>query len=240
MLAPIALQPDGVVSQVLIASTYPDEVAAAARWARANPHLRGDTALRAVQNEPWDPAVKALLAFPELLIRMDESPQWLRDLGEAFVQQEAHVMDTVQALRRRAQATGKLASHGPVPRLPAGRGDRGAAAHPDRLRALLRPVRRVRAVVVAALPPGVLAPVGAAPGVRRARLLLQQARLAPPPCPRRASPGSRPAPSWPSCGSREVAAAEARHREAARARAGIAAQADRAKRAALAQRPDFT
>jgi hypothetical protein len=110
MLAPIALQPDGVVSQVLIASTYPDEVAAAARWARANPHMRGDAALRAVQNEPWDPAVKALAAFPELLIRMDESPQWLHDLGQAFAQQEAQVMDTVQALRRRAQAAGNLAS----------------------------------------------------------------------------------------------------------------------------------
>jgi hypothetical protein len=110
MLAPIALQPDGVVSQILIATTYPEEVAAAASWSRANPHLRGDDALRAVQNEPWDPAVKALVAFPELLARMEESPQWVRDLGEAFVLQEPHVMDTVQALRRRAQASGNLAS----------------------------------------------------------------------------------------------------------------------------------
>ena len=111
MLAPIALQPDGVVSQILIAATYPDEVAAAARWARANPHMRGDAALRAVDNEPWDPAVKALVAFPELLARMDESPQWLRDLGEAFLGQQAQVMDTVQELRRRAQAAGNLASN---------------------------------------------------------------------------------------------------------------------------------
>jgi hypothetical protein len=110
MLAPIALQPDGVVSQVLIAATYPDEVHAAARWSRANPHMRGDPALRAVENEPWDPAVKALVAFPELLTRMVESPQWLQDLGEAFVRQQAQVMDTVQALRRRAQAAGHLAS----------------------------------------------------------------------------------------------------------------------------------
>ena len=108
MLAPIALQPDGVVSQVLIASTYPDEVAAAAAWARANPHMRGDVALRAVENETWDPAVKALVAFPELLIRMDESPDWMRDLGQAFLEQQAQVMDTVQALRRRAQAAGNL------------------------------------------------------------------------------------------------------------------------------------
>ena len=110
MLAPIALQSDGVVSQVLIAATYPDEVAAAANWARANPHMRGDAALRAVENEPWDPAVKALVAFPELLIRMDESPQWMRDLGQAFIEQQAQVMDTVQGLRRRAQAAGNLTS----------------------------------------------------------------------------------------------------------------------------------
>jgi hypothetical protein len=111
MLAPIALQPDGVVSQVLIASTYPDEVAAAAAWARANPHMRGDEAVRAVQNEPWDPAVKSLLAFPELLLRMADSPQWLNDLGQAFQSQQAQVMDTVQGLRRRAQATGHLSSN---------------------------------------------------------------------------------------------------------------------------------
>jgi hypothetical protein len=110
MLAPIALQPDGVVSQVLIASTYPDQVTAAARWARANAHLRGDDAVRAVYYEPWDPAVKARVAFPELLLRMEESPQWLNDLGQAFLSQEAQVMDTVQELRRRAQATGHLST----------------------------------------------------------------------------------------------------------------------------------
>ena len=110
LLAPIALQPDGVVSQVLIAATYPEDVAAAAAWSRANPYQRGDAAVRAVEQEPWDPAVKSLLAFPELLARMDESPQWLRDLGEAFLGQQAQVMDTVQGLRRRAQANGQLAT----------------------------------------------------------------------------------------------------------------------------------
>ena len=111
MLAPIALHPDGLVSQVLIASTYPEEVQTAAGWSRANAHLRGEDAVRAVQNEPWDPAVKALVAFPELLARMGESPQWLSDLGQAFMGQQAQVMDTVQTLRRRAQAAGNLASN---------------------------------------------------------------------------------------------------------------------------------
>jgi hypothetical protein len=111
MLAPIALQADGVVSQILIATTYPEQVAEAARWSRANPHFSGDAAVRAVQNEPWDPAVKALVAFPDLLARMGESPQWLHDLGEAFLNQEVQVMDTVQALRQRAQAAGHLSSN---------------------------------------------------------------------------------------------------------------------------------
>jgi hypothetical protein len=110
LLAPIALQPDGVLSQLLIAATYPDEVAAAAAWSRANPQLGGDDAVRAVHGEPWDPAVKALVAFPELLARMEESPQWLNDLGQAFLAQEPQVMDTVQALRRRAQAAGHLST----------------------------------------------------------------------------------------------------------------------------------
>jgi hypothetical protein len=111
MLAPIALQPDNVVSQVLIAATRPHEVAAAARWVRANPHLRGDDALRAIQYEPWDPVVKSLVAFPDLLVRMDESPQWLHDLGEAYRWQQPHVMQTLQSLRQRAQAAGYLGSN---------------------------------------------------------------------------------------------------------------------------------
>src|SRR6185436_13259162 len=110
LLAPIALQPDGVVSQILMAATYPEDVAAAAAWSRANPHLRGDVAVRAAEQEPWDPSVKSLLAFPDLLARMDESPQWLRDLGEAFLGQQAQVMDTIQGLRQRAQANGQLAT----------------------------------------------------------------------------------------------------------------------------------
>lgn len=108
MLAPIALHPDALVSQILIAATYPDEVAEAARWSRTNPSFRGEEAVRLVQYEPWDPAVKALVAFPELLQRMEESPQWLQDLGHAFLHQQAHVMDTVQLLRRRAHAAGHL------------------------------------------------------------------------------------------------------------------------------------
>ena len=110
MLAPIALYPDPLLSQVLMAATYPIEVSEAARWSRANPGLTGDEAVRAVQNEDWDPSVKSLVAFPEILQRMDEKREWTRALGDAFLAQEPQMMDEVQNLRRRAQAAGNLRS----------------------------------------------------------------------------------------------------------------------------------
>jgi uncharacterized protein DUF3300 len=109
MLAPIALYPDALLSQVLMAATYPLEVVEAARWSRAHPGLLGDEAVRAVQDREWDPSVKSLLAFPNLLSRMDEKLEWTKQLGDAFLAQEQHVMDTVQDLRRKAKAAGQLA-----------------------------------------------------------------------------------------------------------------------------------
>ena len=108
MLAPVALYPDALLSQVLMASTYPLEVVEAARWSRANPGLLGDEAVRAAADKEWDPSIKSLLAFPHLLSRMDEKLDWTRRLGDAFLAQEAQVMDTVQQLRRRAQDSGHL------------------------------------------------------------------------------------------------------------------------------------
>jgi hypothetical protein len=108
MLAPIALYPDPLLSQVLMAATYPLEVVEAARWSRAHPGLPGDEAVRAAAGEDWDPSVKSLLAFPQLLTRMDEQLDWTRQLGEAFLAQEREVMDAVQRLRRAAQAQGHL------------------------------------------------------------------------------------------------------------------------------------
>lgn len=110
MLAPVALYPDPLLSQVLMAATYPADLVEAARWSRANPQFAGDDAVRAADEYDWDPSVKSLLAFPQLLQRMDEDLQWTRSLGEAFLAQEPHVMDTVQQLRRRAHAAGHLRS----------------------------------------------------------------------------------------------------------------------------------
>ena len=110
MLAPVALYPDSLLSQVLMASTYPLEVVQAARWSRANPGLKGQDAVRAVEHMDWDPSVKSLTAFPQILTMMDEKLEWTRRLGEAFLAQQADVMDTVQGLRRRAEAAGNLRS----------------------------------------------------------------------------------------------------------------------------------
>ncbi len=108
LLAPVALYPDGLLSQVLIASTYPLEVVEAARWSRDNPRLEGQAAVDAVADKDWDPNVKALVAFPDLLARMSEELDWTRRLGEAFLLQEDEVIAAVQDLRARAEAAGSL------------------------------------------------------------------------------------------------------------------------------------
>jgi hypothetical protein len=114
MLAPIALYPDALLSQVLMAATYPLEVVEAARWSRAHPDLSGDAAVQAVADQAWDPSVKSLLAFPQLLQTMDEKLDWTERLGDAFLSQQAQVMDTAQELRRRAEAAGNLQSSGRI------------------------------------------------------------------------------------------------------------------------------
>jgi hypothetical protein len=111
MLAPIALYPDSLLSQVLMAATYPLEVVQAARWSRANSHLNGQDAVRAVESMDWDPSVKSLVAFPQVLYRMDEQLEWTQRLGEAFLAQETHVMDTIQGLRQKAEQAGNLKSN---------------------------------------------------------------------------------------------------------------------------------
>ncbi len=102
MLAPIALYPDALLSQILMAATYPLEVVEAARWSKARPGLAGDDSVRAAETEDWDPSVKSLLAFPQVLARMDENLQWTQLLGDAFLDQQSQVLDTVQSLRRKA------------------------------------------------------------------------------------------------------------------------------------------
>jgi len=110
LLAPIALYPDPLLNEVLDASRYPDDVAAAAAWSRSNPQVQGDAALAAVENAPWPPSVKALVASPDVLARMMESPQWLADLGDAYANYQPYVQATIQELRQRAETNGYLQS----------------------------------------------------------------------------------------------------------------------------------
>src|SRR5476651_242110 len=109
-VAPVALYPDSLLSQVLMASTYPTNVIQAVQWSRDHPQSQGDAAVSAVANEPWDPSVKSLVAFPQLLALMGEDPAWVQNLGDAFLAQPADVMDTVQKFRQVAQKSGALKS----------------------------------------------------------------------------------------------------------------------------------
>src|SRR5215471_16518426 len=111
MLAPIALYPDALVSQVLMASTYPLEIVEAARWADQNKGLKGDALQSALQGQTWDESVKSLTAFPDVLDRMNKDLAWTQKLGDAFLGQQKEVMDTIQSLRKRAEAAGNLKSN---------------------------------------------------------------------------------------------------------------------------------
>jgi len=110
LLAPIALYPDPLLAQVLMAATYPLEVVQAARWVKAYPNVSGPQLEEAMQQQPWDPSVKSLTAFPQVLAMMDGNLEWSRKLGEAFLAQQPEVMATVQTLRAKAQAAGYLQS----------------------------------------------------------------------------------------------------------------------------------
>jgi len=108
MLAPIALYPDSLLAQILMASTYPLEVVQADRWTKANKNLGGDQLNDALDRQDWDPSVKALVPLPQILSMMSERLEWTQKLGDAFLDQQEEVMDTVQRLRARAQAAGNL------------------------------------------------------------------------------------------------------------------------------------
>jgi uncharacterized protein DUF3300 len=108
ILAPIALHPDPLISQILMASTYPLEVVQADRWAKQNKSLKGDAVTAALEKQDWDPSVKSLVAFPEVLTMMSEKLDWTQKLGDAFLADQKKVLDTIQALRAKAQAAGNL------------------------------------------------------------------------------------------------------------------------------------
>ncbi|MEM5439536.1 DUF3300 domain-containing protein [Paraburkholderia diazotrophica] len=111
LVAPIALYPDSVLAQVLMASTYPLEIVHAARWVKANPKVKGDDAVKAVGDQPWDASVKSLVAFPQILEPMNDKLDWTQKLGDAFLAQQKDVFAAVQRLRARAKDSGNLKSN---------------------------------------------------------------------------------------------------------------------------------
>jgi hypothetical protein len=110
LVAPIALYPDNLIGQVLVASTYPLEIVEAAQWLQQNRNLQGSQLVDAARQQNWDPSIQALVVFPDVLNRLNSDIRWTTDLGNAFLAQQADVMHAVQRLRAQAQASGKLNS----------------------------------------------------------------------------------------------------------------------------------
>jgi len=108
LVAPIALYPDALLSQILMDSTYPLEVVEAARWSQANPGVTGQALEDAMEKQSWDPSVKSLTAVPQTLQMMNDKLDWTRELGDAFLAQQADVLAAVQQLRERAANNGYL------------------------------------------------------------------------------------------------------------------------------------
>lgn len=108
LLAPIALYPDTLLAQILMAATYPLEIVEADQWIKANKNLVGDQFNDALDKKNWDPSVKVLVSFPQVLSMMCENLEWTEQLGDAFLGQQDEVMDTIQDLRNKALAAGNL------------------------------------------------------------------------------------------------------------------------------------
>jgi len=108
LVAPIALYPDNILSQILAASTYPLEIVEAQQWLQQNRNLSGQKLLEAARKEKWDPSIQALVVFPDVLGRLNQDVRWTTDLGNAFLAQQADVMSAVQRMRGKAEANGKL------------------------------------------------------------------------------------------------------------------------------------
>ena len=110
LVAPVALYPDTLLANVLMASTYPLEVVRAERWVNQNKNLKDDALKAAAEKQPWDASVKSLVAAPEVLQLLSERLDWTQKLGEAFLAQEKDVMDAVQRMRAKAYDRQKLAT----------------------------------------------------------------------------------------------------------------------------------
>lgn len=114
LVAPIALYPDSLLSQILAASTYPLEIVELQQWMQQNPGLKGEALVEAARNQGWDPSIAALVAFPDVVQNLNRDINWTRQLGNAFLAQQADVMEAVQRMRAKAQSNGKLQSNSQI------------------------------------------------------------------------------------------------------------------------------
>lgn len=114
MVAPIALFPDKLVALVLAGSTYPDQIAAANTWLAQNPNLKGQALVTSADQQSWDPSVKALTAFPAVLSQMATNIAWTTTLGQAYYNDPTDVLNAIQVMRQRAQASGNLCTTGEI------------------------------------------------------------------------------------------------------------------------------
>jgi hypothetical protein len=108
MLAPLALYPDDLLSQILMASTYPIEIVQADRWVQAHKSLKGDALAKELEKQTWDPSVKSLVNVPDVLASLSEKLDWTVKIGDAFLADQKAVLDTVQKLRQKAAEAGNL------------------------------------------------------------------------------------------------------------------------------------
>lgn len=127
LVAPIALYPDSLVAQILAASTFPEQIVEADRWLQDHPDLKDEALAKAVDQQPWDPSVKALTAFPTVLGNLDKNLSWTSSLGDAYYNQQEAVMDAVQVMRQKAQQAGTLKS---TPELTVAQQDNTIAIQP--------------------------------------------------------------------------------------------------------------
>jgi hypothetical protein len=110
LVAPVALYPDPLIGQILVAATYPLELVQVSQWLQRNPGLTGADLTQGAQQQNWDPSIQAMVVFPDLVKRLNQDITWTTNLGNAFLAQQADVMDAVQRMRLKAQQAGKLPS----------------------------------------------------------------------------------------------------------------------------------
>jgi len=111
LVAPIALYPDPLLAQTLVAATYPLEIIQLQQWLVKNPGLKDKALADAVAKQPWDPSIQSMAAVPDVVKRLADDVQWTTDLGNAFLAQQGDVMDAVQRMRKKAMDKGALASN---------------------------------------------------------------------------------------------------------------------------------